>query len=127
MNMTTGDEGADPFVFHPMPVPARCCGTILQASFAEANDYCCPTCGCRVCYTCGCVERDACTRTAVSADGTRSQTYACGWAFMGLCSFCLSRAAYELYQEATGRRADDPYYVAVGRDVRAVKGLAYGV
>jgi hypothetical protein len=124
------DETATRFpaiIFHPMPVPARCCGVVLQATYAAENDFRCPNCLALVCYTCGCVENHACTKTVTTADRARAVTYTCGWAEAGICSFCYSRAAYELYQEATGRAADDPYYMSMGRSVRTVKGLGYGV
>src|SRR5918912_685983 len=54
------NEGPGPLVFHPLPVPARCCGTILQATYADQNDYRCPQCRALVCYTCGCTEASAC-------------------------------------------------------------------
>jgi hypothetical protein len=122
-----GETDGAPVAFHPLPVPARCCGTILQASYAEAYDFCCPTCGDPACYVCGCTEQAACSRVLVSADGLLRTVHACGWAGPGMCSFCYSRAAYELYQKATGRPADDPYYMTVGRGAREFKGLGYGV
>lgn len=116
-----------PLVFHPAPVPARCCGTILQATYAEENDFCCPYCGADVCYTCGCVDDAACTAVKHNADGTERTVLACSWRAPGTCSFCYWRAAYEFYQEATGRPADDPFYMTIGQSVRAVKGLGWGI
>lgn len=123
--MVFGDP--EPIAFHPLPVPARCCGTILQASYALQNGYVCPNCGAQVCYICGCVEREACSLTVTSHDGARSATYACSWAEPGTCTFCYWRAAYEFYQEATGRPKNDPHYMSLGASVRAVKGLAWGL
>lgn len=113
--------------FHPHPIPCRNCGTILEATDAAVNSYSCPECLEPVCYVCGCVESYACTMEVANADQTAEATYNCSWADVGTCSFCLSRAAYEFYQQATDRSADDPYYMDLGRTVRAVKGLAYGV
>ena len=116
-----------PLVFHPLPVPARCCGTILQATYAEENDYCCPNCGAEVCYTCGCSYNQACASIRTTADHRRQMIINCSWYAPGTCSFCYWRAAYEFYQEATGRVADDPFYLAIGQTVRAVKGLGWGI
>lgn len=125
---TLFDGDPEPLAFHPLPVPARCCGTILQASYAERDGYCCPNCGEAVCYTCGCVDSEACSLTVTSLDGASSATYTCDrWAEPGICTFCYWRAAYEFYQEATGRPKTDPHYMGLGASVRAVKGLAWGL
>jgi hypothetical protein len=123
----TFDEQPTPIAFHPLPVPARCCGTILQASYAAHYGFCCPQCGAPVCYTCGCVEHEACSVTVTSLDGRQSAEYTCAWAEPGVCSFCFSRAAYEFYQEVTGRPKDDAYYMSLGHSVRAVKGLDWRI
>jgi hypothetical protein len=118
---------AVPFVLHPLPTPCRGCGTILQATYAEDADFCCPVCLRPVCYTCGCVEEHACTAAVATAGGAHEPTLTCSWELPGCCSFCAWRASYEFYQEATGRQADDPFYVTLAPSVRAVKGLGYGI
>jgi hypothetical protein len=122
------DEPAGrPVALHPHPVPCRKCGTVLQATYAQANEFRCPECGEPVCYTCGCVESDACQAEVSNRDGSGTKVYHCWWATPGACGFCLARAAYELYMEATGRPADDPFYMNLGRTSRGFKGLGYGV
>jgi hypothetical protein len=117
----------EPLPFHPLPVPCRGCGTVLEASYAAESGFCCPVCGEAVCWTCGCVEGHACAVEVSTLDGSHSEVLVCGWAAPGCCTFCASRAAYEFYQEATGRPADDPYYLALAPSVRPVKGLGWGV
>lgn len=119
--------GEPQIVLHPHPVPCRGCGMLLQATYAERNGFACPNCGRQACYTCGCVEDHACSVTVTSADGARSLTYACWWIGPGACSFCMHRAAYELYQRANGEPATDPYYMSLGRTSFGVKGLHYGI
>lgn len=116
-----------PVALHPHPVPARCCGTILQATYAAQNEFCCPKCGTPVCYTCGCVDFDACQVEVSNRDGSNTQTYQCWWAAAGTCGFCLARAAYELYMEATGRPADDQFYLNLAPTSFGYKTLAHGV
>jgi hypothetical protein len=106
-----------PLVFHPMPIPCRGCGTILQATYAEENGFACPHCRRPACYTCGCTEDRACS---IEIQG---EPLACSWSLPGLCSFCAWRFAYEVYQEATGRPADDPFYMSLGRTARAFHSL----
>jgi len=120
-------DAAAPTGFHPHPVPCRNCGTILQATYAKANGFKCPQCLAPACYTCGCTETSACVLGLVSADGALSTEHVCGWAFPGMCTFCYSTAAYELYMRATGREAADPFETFGGRTAFAFKGLGYGV
>jgi hypothetical protein len=122
------NEGPGPLVFHPLPVPARCCGTILQATYADQNDYRCPQCRALVCYTCGCTEASACDLKIVTEATGHVTHLVCAWSPMpGLCSFCWWRAAFEFCQEATGREATSEFYSTIGKSVRAVKGLAWGL
>jgi predicted RNA-binding Zn-ribbon protein involved in translation (DUF1610 family) len=113
---------------HPHPVPCRNCGIILQATYAEQNEFRCPQCGELVCYVCGCTERSACVVEIHNGDKTSTTAWICEWANVpGTCSHCYSRAAYELYQEANGEPADDPFYMSLGRSAFGVKGLDYAV
>lgn len=113
---------------HPHPVACSNCGCMLQATYAEANNFCCPECGEEVCYICGCTAAAACVVTKSTRDKSNSQTYRCGWSSQpGACSFCYSRIAYEFYQEAIGLPADDAFYMSLSREPRAYKSLAYGV
>jgi predicted RNA-binding Zn-ribbon protein involved in translation (DUF1610 family) len=114
-------------VLSPHPVPCRNCGAILQATYAEENDFACPNCGKDVCYTCGCVEASACSVKVSNRDETSAVVLVCAWAAMGICTFCFWRMAYEFYQEVVGLPADDPFYMSIGRTVRGVKGLGYGI
>lgn len=116
-----------PLPFHPLPVPCQGCGTVLQASSAADNGFRCPVCTRPACYCCGCTQDRACVVEVTTLDGSHSEQLVCGWAEPGCCSFCFARAAYEFYQEATGRPADDHYYLALAPSVRAVKGLGWGV
>lgn len=102
---------------HPNPTPCKKCGTILQASLADEYNNRCPGCGEPVCYICGCTELTPCVYGAAT----------CSWVpDARACSRCFARLAYELYQQATGRPADDPYYLQAPTAF-AVKGLAHGV
>lgn len=109
---------------HPEPIPCRRCGTILRATFADADGYRCPTCGEPVCYICGCSMERACVVEVATLDGTRTKRHVCSWSDLpGTCSHCFRRAVYELYQQATGRPANDPFYIRLGRSAFGQKGL----
>lgn len=99
----------------PAPVGCRNCGCVLHASSAEEQMGACPGCGEPVCYTCGCVDFDACTKMSAARDGSRSVTVVCAWVAAGLCSFCFAEAAYLLYMEATGRIPGDAYYLRIDK------------
>ena len=111
----------------PHPVPCRKCGTILQASYADQNGFACPHCLSPVCYVCGCTETRACVAVVENKDKTSRTEVTCSWTeYPGCCSTCYWRLAYELYQDATDRPADDPFYMSLGRSAFGEKGLAYG-